>query len=47
MWFWASDMGKPTFSKGFVVLSVMLGGECSSCFALGQIQPGDKIPFRV
>lgn len=43
MWFRASDMGKPTFSKCFVVLSVMLGGEFSFCFALGQIQPRDKI----
>lgn len=43
MWFWASDMGKPTFSKCFVVLSVMLGEEFSFCFALGQIQPRDKI----
>lgn len=43
MWFRASDMENPTFSKGFVVMSVMLGGEFSSCFALGQIQPRDKI----
>lgn len=43
MWFRASDMGKTTFSKCFVVLSVMLGGEFSFWFALGQIQPRDKI----
>lgn len=41
MWFQASDTGKTTFSKCFVVLSVMLGGEFSFCFALGQIHPGD------
>lgn len=38
-----SNKGKPTFSKCFVVLPVMLGGKFSFCFALGQIQPGDKI----
>lgn len=43
MWFWASDMVKPTFSKCFVALSVMLGGEFSFCFALGQIRCRAKI----
>jgi len=43
MWFRVSDMGKTTFSKCFVVLSVILGGEFSFCFALGLIQPGDKM----
>lgn len=46
MWFRASDMVKPTFSKGFVVLSVMFGGEFSFCFALGQIPCGDKVSSR-
>lgn len=43
VWFWAYDMVKPTFSKCFVVLSAVLGGEFSSCFTLGQIWCGDKI----
>lgn len=43
MWFRASDTAKPTFSKCFVVLSVMLGGEFSFCFALGQIGCRDRI----
>lgn len=46
MWFRASDMVKPTFSKCFVVLSVMFGGEFSFCFALGQILCGDKVSSR-
>lgn len=46
MWFRASDTVKPTFSKCFVVLSVMLGGEFSFCFALGQIWCRDKISSR-
>lgn len=43
----ASDMGKTTFSKCFVVPSVTLGGEFSFCFPLGQIQPGDKISSQI
>lgn len=39
-------MVKPTFSKCFVVLSVMFGGEFSFCFALGQIPCGDKVSSR-
>lgn len=46
MWFRASDTVKPTFSKCFVVLSVMLRGEFSFCFALGQTWCRDKISSR-
>lgn len=47
MWLQASDTGRTTFSKCFVVPSVTLGGEFSFCFPLGQIQPGDKISSQI